>query len=102
MYIMKKVIRLTESDLTNLIRRVLMESESGYVIYGDADHLRGKGMFIYTGDGGFSAVPNTKEFRRRMGDGEFPEVFDNRKECEKTIRLLKKQRPDIRWYIETL
>jgi hypothetical protein len=99
---MKKVIRLTELDLVILVKKVLNESEGGYVIYGDADHLRGNGKFIYTGDGGFSAIPNTKEFRRRMVDGDFPEIFNNRKECEKIIKLLKKQRPDIRWYIETL
>lgn len=28
MYIMKKIIRLTESDLTNLIKRVISENES--------------------------------------------------------------------------
>jgi hypothetical protein len=101
MYVMKKVIRLTEGDLIGMVKRVLMESESEYVIYGEADHLGGKGKFIYTGDGGFSLIPNTKEFRRRMDDV-FPEVFNNRKECEKTIRLLRKHRQDIRWYIETL
>jgi len=99
---MRKVIRLTELDLVILVKKVLNESEGGYVIYGDADHLRGNGKFIYTGDGGFSAIPNTKEFRRRMVDGDFPEIFNNRKECEKIVKLLKKQRPDIRWYIETL
>lgn len=99
---MKKVIRLTESDLVRLVKKVLNESEGGYVIYGDADHLRGKGKFIYTGGGGFSMIPTNKEFRRRMGDDDFPEVFDNRKECEKVIRLLKKQRSDIRWYIDTV
>jgi len=97
---MKKVIRLTESDLVRLVKKVLNESEGGYVIYGDADHLRGKGKFIYTGGGGFSMIPTKQEFRRRMSDDYFPEVFDNRKECEKVIRLLKKQRPDIRWYID--
>ena len=99
---MKKVIRLTESDLVRLVKKVLNESEGGYVIYGDADHLRGKGKFIYTGGGGFSMIPTNKEFRRRMSDDDFPEVFSSRKECEKIIKLLKKQRPDIRWYIDTV
>jgi hypothetical protein len=100
---MGKIIKLTEGDLVSLVKRVLMESESEYIIYGEADHIRGVGMFIYTGNGGYSMVPTSTEFRRRMGDDESPYIFNNRKDADKTIKLIRKNsRPDIRWYIKSL
>ena len=92
-----KIRHIQESNL-KLERRVLTESE--YVIYGNAGHLGGKGMFIYTGNGGYSMIPNTLEFKRNME--EFPHIFNNRKECDKTIKVLRKERPDIQWYIKSL
>ena len=95
---MGKIVRLTENDLIRLVKRVLTESDNRYYIYGEADHLGGKGMFLYMGGGSYSMVPNSIKFRRTMED--YPEFFDSRKEAEKVLRTLKKNvRPDIRWYI---
>jgi hypothetical protein len=95
---MKKIVRLSENELVHLVKKIINESDSQYYIYGEADHLQGKGMFIYTGDGSFSMVPKSISFRRTME--EHPEIFDSRKEAEKVLKMLRKNgRPDIRWYI---
>lgn len=92
-----KIRHIQESN-SKLEKGLLMESE--YVIYGDALHLVGKGIFIYTGNGNYSMILNTLDFKRNLK--EFPHIFNNKKECEKTIGKLKKERPDILWYIKSL
>jgi len=105
---MKKVVILTESELVNLIENVINESdEKKYFIVARPDHLRGKGMFIYTGDDGYSMVPTSLEYKRRMFDdmSSPPKSYDTRKEAEKdlkTIRRMTKNRPEIRWEITSL
>ena len=64
-------------------------------------------MFIYTGDDGYSMVPTSLEYKRRMFDdmSSPPKSYDTRKEAEKdlkTIRRMTKNRPEIRWEITSL
>ena len=102
---MKKVVRLTESDLIRIVKRVIKEDyEKKYFIVAHPDHLRGKGMFIYTGDDGYSMVPTSLEYRRKMFDdmSSPPKSYDTRKEAEKDLKMVKrmtKNRPEIRWEI---
>lgn len=101
---MGKVIRLTESDLTRIVERVINEMEERYYIVAHPRHLNGKGMFIYTGDGGYSMIPTSPEFRRRM-DTEMdypPKSYETRDEALVDLKQVKKgtkNRPEIRWEI---
>jgi hypothetical protein len=103
---MKKVIRLTESDLVRLVKRVINESDNKdqYYIVAYPDHLRGKGMCIYTGGDGFSIIPTSIEFRRKMHlemDNP-PKSYDSLEEAMKDLKKVKretKNRPDISWEI---
>jgi hypothetical protein len=99
---MKKIIRLTESDLVRLVKKVIKESEDKYVVYGEADHLQGKGMFFYNVDGGYTLIPNNIAFRRRMEDNSTDiKIFNNRRDAERVRKELR-IRPDIRWYIKSI
>ena len=101
---MKKVIRLTESDLTRIVKRVINEMEERYYIVAHPRHLNGNGMFIYTGDDGYSMIPTSSEFRRRM-DTEMdspPKSYETRAEALVDLKQVKKgtkSRPEIRWEI---
>ena len=101
---MGKVIRLTESDLTRIVERVINEMEERYYIVAHPRHLNGKGMVIYTGDGGYSMIPTSSEFRRRM-DTEMdypPKSYETRGEALADLKQVKKgtkSRPDLRWEI---
>ena len=105
-YIMKKVVRLTESDLIRLVKRIINESEikDQYYIVAYPDHIRGRGMFIYTGDDGYSMIPTSIEFRRKMHlemDNP-PKSYDSREEAMKDLKKVKrgtKNRPDISWEV---
>ncbi len=101
---MKKVIRLTESDLTRIVERVINEMKGQYYIVAYPVHLNGKGMFIYTSDGGYSMIPTSIEFRRRMHtEMEYPpKSYDTRDEALDDLKQVKKKtksRPDLRWEI---
>jgi hypothetical protein len=101
---MKKIIKLTESDLTRIVKRVINESEKQFYIVAYPSHLGGKGMFIYTGDEGYSMIPTSIEFRRRMYDEMVspPKSYNSEKEAMKDLRLVKrgtKDRPELRWEI---
>jgi hypothetical protein len=103
---MKKIIKLTESDLTRIVNRVINESEieKQFYIVAYPSHLSGKGMFIYTGDEGYSMIPTSIEFRRRMHDEMTtpPKSYGSEKETMRDLRLVKrgtKNRPELRWEI---
>ena len=103
---MKKIIKLTESDLTRIVNRVINESEieKQFYIVAYPSHLGGKGMFIYTGDEGYSMIPTPIGFRRRMHDEMVspPKSYNSEKEAMKDLRLVKrgtKDRPELRWEI---
>lgn len=104
---MKKIIRLTEADLARIVKRVIKENEDEsrkFYIIGRAPHLGDKGMFIYTGGDGYSMIPTSIEFRRRMHYEmtEPPMSYDSKKEAMsdlKQIRKGTKHRADIRWEI---
>jgi hypothetical protein len=109
-YIMKKIIKLTESDLTRIVKRVIKEEdemEKQFYIVAYPSHLKGKGVFIYTGDEGYSMIPTTIGFRRRMHDEMVspPKSYNSEKEAMKDLRLVKrgtKDRPELRWEIVRL
>jgi hypothetical protein len=61
-------------------------------------------MFIYTGDGGYTMIPTSLEFRRRMGTemDTLPKSYDTRREALDDLKQVKKitnSRPDLRWEI---
>jgi hypothetical protein len=103
---MSKIIRLTESDLTRIVKRVINESDNKdqYYIVAYPKHLNGNGMFIYTGDDGYSMIPTSSEFRRRMHlemDSP-PKSYETRAEALVDLKQVKKgtkSRPEIRWEI---
>jgi hypothetical protein len=105
-YNMKKIVRLTESDLTRIVKRVINESNSKpqFYIITRPSHLGGKGMFIYTGDDGYSMIPTSLEFRRRMHyemDSP-PKAYESEKDAMPDLKKIKKgtkHRPDLRWEI---
>lgn len=102
---MKKVIRLTESDLVRIVDRVINESENRkFYIIARPSHLEGRGMFIYTGGDGYSMIPTSLEFRRRMHYEmqEQPMSYETEDEAFKDLKKLRrgtKHRPDLRWEI---
>jgi hypothetical protein len=101
---MKKIIKLTESDLTRIIKRVINEVESKelYYIIARPSHLEGKGMFVVT-EFGYSMIPNSKEFRRRMETDDQPKSYETKGEALsdlKKVKRITKDRWDIEWNIE--
>jgi hypothetical protein len=97
--------QLLESSLGN-VKPLLNESEHNerYYIVAYPYHLDGKGMFIYTGDGGYSMIPTSIEFRRKMHDemSEPPKSYDSMKEALRDIKIVKretKDRPELRWQV---
>ncbi len=103
---MKKIIRLTESDLKRIVNRVINESfnDEQYYIVAYPHHLDGKGMFIYTGDGGYSMIPTSIEFRRKMYDvmDSHPKSYTSRMEALvdlKKVKMETSNRPDLDWEI---
>jgi hypothetical protein len=62
------------------------------------------GMFIYTGDDGYSMIPTSLEFRRRMyyEMDSPPKAYDSEKDAMPDLKKIKKgtkHRPDLRWEI---
>jgi hypothetical protein len=101
---MKKIIKLTESDLTRIIKRVINEVESKelYYIIARPSHLEGKGMFVVT-EFGYSMIPTSKEFRRRMETDDQPKSYETKGEALsdlKKVKRITKDRWDIEWNIE--
>ena len=102
---MKRVLKLSENDLTNLIKKIIIESENElYYIVAYPYHLGGNGMFVYTGDGGYSMIPTSIEFRRRMNDEMDvpPMSYGSRREALQDLKMIKKStkhRPELRWEI---
>jgi hypothetical protein len=103
---MKKIIRLTESELTRVIKRIITESEKKpqFYIIARPHHLGGNGMFIYTGGDGYSMIPTSLEFRRRMHDemSEQPMSYESEDAAMSDFKKVKKatkHRPDLRWEI---
>jgi hypothetical protein len=101
---MKKVVRLNESDLLRLVKKIIKESDEQYYIVAYPDHLDGKGMFIYTGDDGYSMIPTSIQFRRKMYDemSDPPKSYGSRKEAMSDLKHIKqntKHRPDLKWEI---
>jgi hypothetical protein len=99
---MKKIIKLTESDLTRIIERVINEGEEQYYIIARPSHLEGGGMFVVT-ENGYSMIPTSKEFRRRMETDDQPKSYKTKGEALsdlKNVKRITKDRWDIEWRIE--
>lgn len=99
---MKKIIKLTESDLTRIVNRVINEGEELYYIIARPSHLEGKGIFVVTEDG-YSMIPTSKEFRRRMETDDQPKSYKTKGEALsdiKNVKRITKDRWDIEWRIE--
>lgn len=101
---MKKIIKLTESDLTRIIKRVINEVESKelYYIIARPSHLERKGIFVVTEDG-YSMIPTSKEFRRRMETDDQPKSYKTKGGALsdlKNVKRITKDRWDIEWRIE--
>lgn len=102
---MKKTIRITESELCNLVRKIISESEEkSYYIVAYPDHLKGLGMFIFT-ESGYSNVPISISYRRRMTFEELPKIYHSKNEAMKDLKMLRKltkNRRDLKWFIKEL
>lgn len=102
----KKIVKLTESDLTRIINRVIIENKSDqFYIVAYPSHLNGKGMFIYTGGDGYSMIPTSLEFRRRMHYEmeNMPKSYNTREEALRDLKKVKrmtKDRWDLEWEVE--
>ncbi len=111
---MKRIIRLTESDLTRIVKRVINEGSDScnYYIIATPYHLEGKGMFIYTGDEGYSMIPMSpwninRNFIRRIQDEmtNLPKCYEKRRDTKHDLRKIKmgtRYRPDLDWKVVKL
>jgi len=94
---MRKITRLTESDLVRLVKKVIRENKGGYIITGENKKNSDIHYFVNDEDG---VTACNKDINKRPDDIEKEKVFVDRKSAQKFKKDLINWREDISWYIE--